>query len=240
MTDERFEQVRLLEAMIFASADPISEAGLAARLPEGADVGAVLGELGALYASRGVNLVHVGDKWAFRTAADVSPHLKIETKVVRRLSRAALETMAVIAYHQPVTRAEIEDIRGVMLSKGTLDHLLEIGWVRPKGRRRSPGRPVTWVTTDQFLDHFGLESLDALPGIEELRAAGLLDTRSAVASLGAQALAGRPANDDGEDEDTAADDTAADDTGADDSEDEGLEERDLLGSFEDLPDDEDE
>ncbi|MGH6932686.1 MAG: SMC-Scp complex subunit ScpB [Dongiaceae bacterium] len=238
MSDEHFEQLRLLEAMIFASAEPLPESGLAARLPEGADIGAVLGELGSLYANRGVNLVRVGDKWAFRTAPDLGPFLKIETKVTRRLSRAALETMAVIAYHQPVTRAEIEDIRGVTLSRGTLDHLLEIGWVRPKGRRRTPGRPVTWVTTNLFLDQFGLESLDALPGVEELRAAGLLDSRSAIATLGAQAMAeaGRPANQDGEEDDTEDDDTS---NGADGAGLEGLDDAALVQSLDELPDDED-
>lgn len=189
MSDERFQQIRVLEAMIFAAAEPVPETGLAARLPEGTDVPGLLRELGNLYANRGVNLVHLDGKWAFRTAPDLGPRLQIEQRVNRRLSRAALETLAVIAYHQPVTRAEVEEVRGVALSKGTLDTLLEIGWVRPKGRRRTPGRPVTWVTTDAFLDQFGLESIDALPGVEELRAAGLLDVRSAVSALGAQALA---------------------------------------------------
>jgi segregation and condensation protein B len=188
MSDERFQQIRLLEAMIFASAEPVPQTGLAARLPEGADVAGLLQELSSLYANRGVNLVQADGKWAFRTATDLGQRLQIEQKVHRRLSRAAIETLAVIAYHQPVTRAEIEEVRGVALSKGTLDTLLEIGWVRPKGRRRTPGRPVTWVTSDAFLDQFGLESIDALPGVEELRAAGLLDVRSAVSALGAQAL----------------------------------------------------
>lgn len=188
MSDERFQQIRLLEAMIFASAEPVPQTGLAARLPEGTDVAGLLQELSGLYANRGVNLVQIDGKWAFRTAADLGQRLQIEQKVHRRLSRAAIETLAVIAYHQPVTRAEIEEVRGVALSKGTLDTLLEIGWVRPKGRRRTPGRPVTWVTSDAFLDHFGLESVEALPGVEELRAAGLLDVRSAVSALGAQAL----------------------------------------------------
>lgn len=237
MSDERFEQIRLLEAMIFAAADPVPESGLAARLPEGSDVGSVLGELRSLYANRGVQLANIGDKWAFRTAPDVGPLLKIETKVTRRLSRAALETMAVIAYHHPITRAEIEDIRGVALSKGTLDTLLEIGWVRPKGRRRTPGRPVTWVTTNQFLDHFGLESLDALPGVEELRAAGLLDSRSAIATLGVKAMTevGGPANDD-DDEDAEDDDR---DDGSNDSAAEGLDDAALVESLDELPDDED-
>lgn len=201
MTDDRFQQIRLLEAMIFASTDPVPETGLAARLPEGTDVAELLQELAALYANRGVHLVRVDGKWAFRTAADLGPRLQIEQKVHRKLSRAALETLAVIAYHQPVTRAEIEEVRGVALSKGTLDTLLEIGWVRPKGRRRTPGRPVTWVTTDGFLDHFGLEGVDALPGVEDLRAAGLLDVRSAISALGAQALSDTARSDAGDAED---------------------------------------
>jgi len=199
--DDRFQQLRVLEAMIFASAEPVPEAGLAARLPDGTNLPDLLQELATLYANRGVNLVHLDDKWAFRTAPDLGSRLQIEQRVTRRLSRAALETLAVIAYHQPVTRAEVEEVRGVALSKGTLDTLLEISWVRPKGRRRTPGRPVTWITTTEFLDHFGLESLEALPGVEELKAAGLLDVRSAISSLGAQALAdtARPANHDGTD-----------------------------------------
>jgi segregation and condensation protein B len=199
--DDRFQQLRVLEAMIFASAEPVPEAGLAARLPDGTNLPDLLQELATLYANRGVNLVHLDDKWAFRTAPDLGSRLQIEQRVTRRLSRAALETLAVIAYHQPVTRAEVEEVRGVALSKGTLDTLLEIGWVRPKGRRRTPGRPVTWITTTEFLDHFGLESLEALPGVEELKAAGLLDVRSAISSLGAQALAdtARPPNHDGTD-----------------------------------------
>jgi segregation and condensation protein B len=206
--DDRFQQLRVLEAMIFASAEPVPEAGLAARLPDGTNLPDLLQELATLYANRGVNLVHLDDKWAFRTAPDLGPRLQIEQRVTRRLSRAALETLAVIAYHQPVTRAEVEEVRGVALSKGTLDTLLEIGWVRPKGRRRTPGRPVTWITTTEFLDHFGLESLEALPGVEELKAAGLLDVRSAISSLGAQALAdtARPANHDGTDSGSADED----------------------------------
>jgi segregation and condensation protein B len=228
MSDDRFQQIRLLEAMIFASAEPVPEAGLAARLATGADVAGLLEELGGLYANRGVNLVRVDGKWAFRTATDLGPRLQIEQNVHRRLSRAALETLAVIAYHQPVTRAEIEEVRGVALSKGTLDTLLEMGWVRPKGRRRTPGRPVTWVTTAVFLDHFGLEDVDALPGVEELRAAGLLDVRSAVSALGAQALseAGRPPVGD-DDADSPADEPATPDA---------LDEAALVAGLGELPD----
>ena len=183
---ERFQQLRVLEAALFAAAEPQTPAQLARHLPEAADVEALLAELADLYANRGVNLVKAGDGWAFRTAPDLAARLKIERTVTRRLSRAAVETLAVIAYHQPVTRAEIEEIRGVGLSKGTLDALLEAGWVRPRGRRRTPGRPVTWCTTEGFLDHFGLASLDDLPGVEELKAAGLLDSRPALTALTAR------------------------------------------------------
>jgi segregation and condensation protein B len=192
MSEDRFQSLRLLEAMLFATAQPVGEAALAARLPEGTPVPALLEELSGLYANRGVNLVFRDGGWAFRTAPDLAGILLIEKEVPRKLSRAAVETLAIIAYHQPVTRAEIEEIRGVALSKGTLDTILEAGWIRPKGRRQTPGRPVTWVTTQGFYDHFGLEGRDALPGIEELRAAGLLETRSAIAVLGSQAMAAAP------------------------------------------------
>ncbi len=183
---DRFEQLRLIEAILFASAEPLGSAQLGRHLPEGTDLAALMQELAALYANRGVNLVQAGERWAFRTASDLAPLMQVEHKVVRKLSRAALETLAVIAYHQPVTRGEIEEVRGVALSKGTLDTLLEAGWVKPKGRRRTPGRPVTWATTPDFLDHFGLEGLDALPGLADLKAAGLLDARPAISAMGEQ------------------------------------------------------
>ncbi|WP_420348049.1 SMC-Scp complex subunit ScpB [Pelagibius sp.] len=183
-----FDNVRLVEALLFASSEPLAPAQLARFLPEETDLDAILSDLETLYANRGVNLVKRGGRWAFRTAVDLAPRMELETKVVRKLSRVALETLAVIAYHQPVTRGEIEEIRGVALSKGTLDTLLEIGWIRPKGRRKTPGRPVTWGTSEAFLDHFGLESLDALPGAEELKAAGLLDSRPAITALGDRGL----------------------------------------------------
>ena len=172
--DELREAVRIAEAMIFASAEPVSEKAIADRLPDGIDPFAVLRALRSQYGDRGVNLVRVADCWAFRTADDLSFLLQKEAVQQRRLSRAALEVLAIIAYHQPVTRAEMEDIRGVVTSKGTLDVLMETGWVRMRGRRRSPGRPVTYGTTLDFLDHFGLEQLDDLPGLEELKGAGLL------------------------------------------------------------------
>ena len=231
MSDERFEQLRLLEALIFASGEPVAQQGLAQRLPDGTDLAGLLQELRDLYANRGVNLVAFDGKWAFRTAADLGPKLQIEQKVHRKLSRAALETLAVIAYHQPVTRAEIEEVRGVALSKGTLDTLLEMSWVKPKGRRRTPGRPVTWVVTDGFLAHFGLESLDALPGVEELRAAGLLDVRSAVSALGAQALAGGAMPAEGEEGDAdSQDDDRPEPPSAD-----ALDEAALVAGLGDLP-----
>jgi len=170
-------ELRMLEAMLFAATEPVTETSLADRLPEGADTAALLRELAAHYEGRGVTLLCVAGKWAFRTAPDLAGTLKIEVSVPRKLSRAAVETLAIVAYHQPVTRGEIEEIRGVALSKGTLDVLLEIGWIRPVGRRRTPGRPVTWGTTSDFLDHFNLASLSDLPGVDELKAAGLLDTR---------------------------------------------------------------
>jgi len=184
------------EALLFAAPEPLSEEGLALRLGEDADVPALLRELAAHYAGRGVNLVGMAGGWTFRTAPELASALRSERTVPRRLSRAAVETLAVIAYHQPVTRAEIEAIRGVGLARGTLDRLLESGWVQPKGRRESPGRPLNWVTTPHFLAHFGLDSLKELPAVEELRQAGLLDIGPAV--LG-DALAG-PA-DEGEEAD---------------------------------------
>lgn len=179
VVDERAlrEAERIAEALVFASAQPVSEGFIAERVSRGVDVHAIMQRLKADYAMRGVNLIQVDGAWAFRTAADLSFVIRRDDNEARKLSRAALEVLAIIAYHQPVTRAEIEDIRGVQTSKGTLDVLMEAGWVRFRGRRRTPGRPVTLGTTRDFLDHFGLEELRDLPGLEELKGAGLLSGR---------------------------------------------------------------
>ena len=172
----RQEKLRILEALLFAAPEPLDQAELAEHFAEGEDVAVLLAELQSLYAARGVNLVRVAGKWAFRTAEDLAFLLEREAVEQRRLSRAALETLAIIAYHQPVTRAEIEEIRGVSTSKGTLDVLLETGWIKLRGRRRAPGRPVTYGTTEHFLGHFGFDSIQDLPGLNELKGAGLLDS----------------------------------------------------------------
>jgi segregation and condensation protein B len=174
-TDRR-EKLRIVEALLFAAAEPLDEKALAAHFVEGEDVKALLEELQGLYAGRGVNLVRIAGKWAFRTADDLSFLLEKQAVEQRRLSRAALETLAIIAYHQPVTRAEIEEIRGVSTSKGTIDVLMETGWIKMRGRRRAPGRPVTYGTTEAFLTHFGFDSIQDLPGLTELKGAGLLDS----------------------------------------------------------------
>ena len=169
------DDVRIAEAMVFASAEPVEETMIAANLSEGADVGAVMDELQRLYAGRGVNLVRVARRWMFRTAGDLSWLLARDREEKRKLSRAALETLAIVAYHQPVTRADIEEIRGVAVSKGALDVLMEAGWVRMRGRRKAPGRPITYGTTSQFLVEFGIDAINDLPGLDELRGAGLFD-----------------------------------------------------------------
>lgn len=183
--DIDFQHIRIVEAVLFASADPVSERVIAARLPEGTDVAAILNALSETYAARGINLNRIGEKWAFRTAVDLAGDLHIEVEKAKKMTRATLETLAIIAYHEPVTRSEIEEIRGVALSKGTLDILLEARWIRPRGRKRVPGRPVLWATTDDFLDHFGLENRDDLPGLADLKAAGLLDSRPGMGRYGA-------------------------------------------------------
>jgi segregation and condensation protein B len=167
--------LRMVEALLFAAAEPLDSATIAARLPEGTDVDGTLERLAEIYAQRGVNVVRVAGRWALRTAPDLAFLLKHESKVSRRLSRAAVETLAIIAYHQPATRAEIEESRGVSLSRGSLDVLFDAGWIKMCGRRRTSGRPVTYGTTDAFLEHFGLESVADLPGLAELKATGLLE-----------------------------------------------------------------
>jgi len=173
---DRREKLRIVEALLFAASEPLKEAELAQHFAQGEDVKALLEELQGLYAGRGVNLRRVAGKWSFRTADDLSFLLERQAIAQRRLSRAALETLAIIAYHQPVTRAEIEEIRGVSTSKGTIDVLLETGWIKLRGRRRAPGRPVTYGTTEAFLEHFGFEQIQDLPGLSELKGAGLLDS----------------------------------------------------------------
>ncbi len=223
--------VRLVEALLFASPKPLSEEDLAERLPEGTDVKAVLAQIAELYANRGVALTEVAGGWAIRTAPDLAQALRISVEVPRKLSRAAVEALSIIAYHQPVTRGEIEEIRGVALSKGSLEQLLEAGWIKPRGHKQTPGRPGLWVTTDEFLLHFGLASVDDLPGVEELKAAGLLDRRpeddkepeepadAEEAEIRAERDEAAVAELDGEDDDEALEATADDADGAEDGSD---------------------
>jgi segregation and condensation protein B len=173
--EQRLEDLRIVEALLFASPTPLDEAWLAQHLRHGSDIGAVLEDIKTAYAPRGVNLVRIAGKWVFRTAEDLGYLLERHAVEERRLSRAALETLSIVAYHQPVTRAEIEEIRGVTTSAGTLDILMEAGWIRPRGRRRAPGKPLTYGTTDSFLAHFGMDSVKDLPGLADLKAQGLLD-----------------------------------------------------------------
>ncbi|MGD9536272.1 MAG: SMC-Scp complex subunit ScpB [Alphaproteobacteria bacterium] len=200
--------LRILEALLFAASQPMNEAALAQYLPDGIDLRALLDRLAALYQGHGVTLAEVAGGYAFRTAPDLARHLTIYRSVTRRFSRAALEALAIIAYHQPITRAEIETIRGVSLSRGTLDQLLEAEWIKPKGRRAVPGRPVTWVTTPEFLSHFGLASLDDLPGVEELRASGLLEP--VTAGLPSDETADEDAGDEDRDSDEDDDEPLSD------------------------------
>ncbi len=177
------DEIRVLEALLFASAEPMSPQAMLQHLPEGADLNILLPQLQERYSTGGVQLVEIGGQWALRTAQDVGEFLVIEKEVSKKMSRAALETMSIIAYHQPITRAEIENIRGVATHRGTLDILMEMAWVKPGRRRETPGRPLTWVTTNEFLDHFQLESLIDLPGLDDLKASGLLDRRPAIETI---------------------------------------------------------
>lgn len=185
MTQALEKNLRVVEAMLFASPEPVALPTLNARLPEEvvAQLPELLAELKKQYEGRGVNLIEREGRWTFRTAPDLADALVLEREVPRKLSRAGIETLAIIAYHQPVTRPEIESIRGVAINRGTLDLLLETGWIKIGRRREVPGRPVTWVTTPAFLDHFGISTLDDLPGVEELKAAGLLDKRPAIETI---------------------------------------------------------
>ena len=180
---DQAQTIRIVEALLFASPAPLGVKDLYERLPAGADVGGALLALKAQYEGRGVALVELDGLWAFRTAADLGESLALEKEVTKKLTRAGLETLAIIAYHQPVTRAEVENIRGVVTHRGTLDALIEAGWVKPGRRRETPGRPLTWVTTSAFLDQFNLESIMDLPGLDDLKASGLLDRRPAIEAI---------------------------------------------------------
>ena len=183
LRNEYMSEIRLVEALLFASQRPLKAQDIEDRLPVGVPVMELISELKNDYLSRGVNLVNIAGGWTFRTADDLKDNLRSLVQVKRRLSAAAIETLAIIAYHQPVTRGDIEAIRGVAVSKGTLDTLLECNWIRPRGRRRVPGRPLQWGTSEEFLEYFGLENLNDLPGIEELKATGLLEKRDSLTSL---------------------------------------------------------
>lgn len=185
LQQDTHNDLRTLEALLFAAVEPLSTNAIRERMGEEKDIGGLLMALKETYDGRGVQLVEMEGSWAFRTAADLGEALQVTKEVQRKLSRAAMETLAIVAYHQPVTRAEIENIRGVATHKGTLDVLVEAGWVKPGRRRETPGRPLTWVTTTAFLDHFGLESVTDLPGLDDLKASGLLDRRPAIDTLAA-------------------------------------------------------
>lgn len=211
-SEDRRQHLRMLEAILFASSEPLGITELGDRMPDGTDIEGLIQELQSAYAARGVNLVRVAGKWTFRTADDLGFLLQHEAIERRKLSRAAIETLAIIAYHQPVTRAEIEEIRGVSTSKGTIDVLLETGWINLKGRRKTPGKPVTYGTSEAFLIHFGLAAVSDLPGLEELKQTGLLDLSPEGSERARQGqlfdpmeLADRDADDDGPDEDLASD-----------------------------------
>ncbi len=211
---DRHPDLRLLEAILFATSEPLTTNAIRERMPQDADVGGLLMTLQAEYALRGVVLAELDGSWAFRTAPDLAGALQVEKDVQRKLSRAAMETLSIVAYHQPVTRAEIENIRGVATSKGTLDVLLECGWIKPGRRREAPGRPLTWVTTTAFLDQFGLEALTDLPGLDEMKVSGLLDRRPAIEAIPGTGDLFEPeeiASSDEEAYDSVADENTADD-----------------------------
>ena len=221
--------IRLLEALLFAATKPLTTADLHERMPQGSDVGGALMALKGHYEGRGINLLDMDGHWAFRTAADLGDALQIEREVQKKMSRAALETLAIIAYHQPITRAEIENIRGVATHRGTVDALMEVGWIKPGRRRETPGRPLTWVTTPGFMDQFSLESIMDLPGMDDLKASGLLDRRPAIDAIPDPSgetddlFAGQDREDAIEDEDYPEEDDLDDDD-ADEDDEEELEE----------------
>lgn len=212
--DKMLAERRMVEAVLFAATKPLALADIAARLPAGIDIAAHVEALTAHYLNRGVNIVKVADKWQMRTPPDLGFLLRDEVEESRKLSRAAIETLAIIAYHQPVTRAEIEELRGVSLSKGTLDVLMEAGWIRPRGRKQVPGRPVLYATSDEFLVHFGLEKITDLPGLEELKAAGLLEPLDSAL----EGLLGKMVRLDGHDSHADDDDMQKADNAEDDDE----------------------
>ena len=181
MNDNR--DLKILEAILFTSPEPILENDLQDKITNKDNIHSLLIELKNLYSNRGINLIKTGNTWSFRTSSEVSNELIILKKQKRKLSRAALETLSIIAYNQPITRAEIENIRGVQMGRGSIDNLMEINWIKPKGRRNSPGRPTTWATTDTFLEHFGLDNIDSLPNKEELKASGFLEKKSAITAI---------------------------------------------------------
>ncbi len=177
------KDIKILEAILFASGEPLDENDLKEKIKEKNNISNLLQEIKDFYKNRGINLIKTGNKWSFRTAEDLSDELTIFKTQKRKLSRAALETLSIIAYQQPITRSEIENIRGVQMGRGSLDHLMEIGWIRPSGRKSIPGKPTLWSTTDLFVEHFGLNSLSDLPSKEELKASGFLDKRAAIATI---------------------------------------------------------
>jgi len=180
---EHRDHLRILEALLFAASEPLDAESLKARLPKGVNLNKLLGLIKAQYENRGVNLVKTSNKWSFKTAPDLASMMQKEKIVQRKLSKAATETLAIIAYHQPITRSEIENIRGVQMGRGSIDYLTELGWIKPGGRKNIPGKPTLWLTTDMFLEHFGLEDLSHLPNKKELEASGFLDKRSAIATI---------------------------------------------------------
>ena len=177
------KDLKLLEAILFASSEPVEERDLKEKIDKGENLKNLLNELQKFYASRGINLIKTGDKWSFRTSPDLSNELTIFKTQKRKLSRAALETLSIVAYQQPITRSEIENIRGVQMGRGSIDHLMEIGWIKPSGRKNIPGKPTLWSTTDLFIEHFGLNDLSDLPSKNELKASGFLDKRAAIATI---------------------------------------------------------